>query len=145
MVPSALQNMPREWNGLSDLSFCGRVRQVALRGPLWLRRTTEVNRPVKEVFDYVDDATNLPEWNSIVEESTPSQTPIGVGTKITQRARFLGRKFESVAIVTEHVPNQRSLLKIDKPFALTITNRFEAAGRGTKSTLVAEGRAWRLL
>ena len=90
----------------------------------------------------MDDATNLPEWNSIVEESTPSQTPIGVGTKINQRARFLGRKFESVAIVTEHVPNQRSLLKIDKPFALTITNRFEAAGRGTKLTLVAEGRAW---
>lgn len=101
--------------------------------------STEVSRPVKEVFDYVDDPTNLPEWNSIVEEAKPSETPIRVGTKITQRARFLGRKIDSVALVTEHIPHQRTVLKIDKPFALTLTNRFEATGGGTKLTQIAEG------
>ena len=101
--------------------------------------STEVNRPVKEVFDYLEDQTNLPEWNSLVEEAKPSETPIRVGTKITQRARFLGRKIEAVAVVTEHVPNQRFVLKIDKPFPFTITNRFEAVGEGTKVTQVFEG------
>ncbi len=101
--------------------------------------STEINRPVQEVFEYMADQTKVPEWNSSVEESTPSETPIRVGTKMTQRARFLGRKLESVAVVTEFVPNQRFALKIDKPFQVTITNRFEAAGGGTKMTAVAEG------
>lgn len=101
--------------------------------------STEVNRPVKEVFDYVDDPTKLPEWNSVVEEAKPSETPIRVGTKITQRARFLGRKIDSVALVTEHVQNQRMRVKFDKPFALTLTYLFEAAGGGTKLTQIAEG------
>ncbi len=101
--------------------------------------STEVSRPVKEVFDYVEDQTNLPEWNSLVEEATPSETPIRVGTKISQRARFLGRKIDAVAVVTEHVPNQRFVLKIDKPFPFTITTRFEAAGDGTRLTQVLEG------
>ena len=99
---------------------------------------TEISRPVDEVFAYVDDPTNLPEWNSIVEEATPSETPVRVGTKITQRGKFLGRKIDSVQVVTEHVLNQRIVVKTDKPFPLTITNRFEAAGGGTKLTTIGE-------
>ena len=101
--------------------------------------STEVKRPVKEVFDYVDDVANLPEWNSLVEEAKASETPIRVGTKITQRARFLGRKIDAVALVTERVPNQRVASKTDKPFPFTITTRFESAGDGTKVTQVLEG------
>jgi hypothetical protein len=85
--------------------------------------STEIKRPLGEVFAYADDPTNLAEWNSIVEESKASETPVRKGTKITTRARFLGRRVDSIAEVTEHVPNQKFVQMSDKPFPLTITTR----------------------
>lgn len=101
--------------------------------------STEIQRPVAEVFSYVVDPKNLPEWNAIVEESRASETPVRVGTKITGRARFLGRKIESVNEVTELVQNERFVQKTAKPFPLTLTNMFATAGAGTKLTTVLEG------
>jgi uncharacterized protein YndB with AHSA1/START domain len=37
-----------------------------------------INRPVAEVFKYIADPSKLPEWNAIVEESRPSETPVKV-------------------------------------------------------------------
>jgi uncharacterized protein YndB with AHSA1/START domain len=98
-----------------------------------------INRPVAEVFKYISDPTKLPEWNTIVEESIPSETPIKVGTRVKQRARFLGRKLESTAEVTEHQLDKRFTTKTDKPFPLTVSTAFEAEGGGTKLVLVMEG------
>jgi uncharacterized protein YndB with AHSA1/START domain len=98
-----------------------------------------INRPVTEVFKYIADPTKLPEWNAIVEEATPSETPVKVGTRVKQRARFLGRKIESTAEVTEHEPDKRFTTKTDRPFPLTISNAFEPEGSGTKLVVVMEG------
>jgi len=98
-----------------------------------------INRPVAEVFKYIADPTKLPEWNTIVEEATPSETPVKVGTRVKQRARFLGRKIESTAEVTEHEPDKRFTTKTDRPFPLTISNAFEAEGSGTKLVVMMEG------
>src|SRR2546426_2099433 len=86
--------------------------------------STHVNRPVAEVFKYMDDPTKLPEWNSIVEEATPSETPVRVGTRVRSRARFLGRKIDSTFDVIEHEPNKRFVQKTDKPFSFKLTNTF---------------------
>jgi uncharacterized protein YndB with AHSA1/START domain len=101
--------------------------------------STHINRPLAEVFKYMDDPTKLPEWNSIVEEATPSETPVRVGTKVQMRARFLGRKIEATQEVTEHVPNMRSTIKSDRPFPAMFTNTYEAEGGGTKVVAVFEG------
>ncbi len=85
------------------------------------------------------EISELPEWNAIVEEATPSETPVKVGTRVKQRARFLGRKIESTAEVTEHEPDKRFTTKTDRPFPLTISNAFEAEGSGTKLVVVMEG------
>jgi uncharacterized protein YndB with AHSA1/START domain len=106
---------------------------------IWFEVSTEIKRPVGEVFAYVDDPSNLSEWNSIVEEARASEMPVRRGTTITTRARFLGRRIEGVSEVTEHVPNQKFVQKGDKPFPLTITNVFQAAGGGTKVTATFEG------
>ncbi len=98
----------------------------------------DINRPVDEVFAYMDDPTKLPEWNSIVEEARPSETPVRRGTMVSTRARFLGRKIESTFEVIEHVPNQKFVQRADKPFPSTITNVFEAAGTGTRVKAVLE-------
>jgi uncharacterized protein YndB with AHSA1/START domain len=101
--------------------------------------TTHINRPVAEVFKYLADPTKLPEWNSIVEEATPSETPVRVGTKIQTRARFLGRKIDSPTVVSEYELNKRYANKSEKPFPLTITNTFEAEGGGTKVVAIFDG------
>ena len=99
----------------------------------------EINRPIGEVFAYLDDPTKMPEWNSLVEEARPSETPVRRGTTISTRARVLGRKIESTLEVVEHVPNETVVQRMDKPFPFTITNVFEAAGKGTRVKTVFEG------
>jgi uncharacterized protein YndB with AHSA1/START domain len=99
---------------------------------------TEIKRPLDEVFGYAADPSNLPEWNSIVEESVASEMPLRVGAKITGKARFLGRRFEIVSEVTEYVHNQKIVQKGDKPFPTTITLLFEPVGEGTRFTTIGE-------
>ncbi len=101
--------------------------------------STEIKRPVAEVFAYMVDPKNLPEWNAIVEEARASETPLRVGSTITSRARFLGRKIESVNQVTEHIANQKFVQKTDKPFPMTISNLCGAAAGGTRVTAILEG------
>ena len=100
--------------------------------------STEIKRPLAEVFDYTVDPKNLPEWNSLVEEARASETPLRVGSTITSRVRVLGRKIESVGQVTEYTANQKVAQKADKPFPATITNVFAAADGGTKVTTTIE-------
>lgn len=101
--------------------------------------SVQINRPVAEVFNYMADPTKWPEWNSIVEESRPSETPLRVGTKIQQRGKFLGRKIESTFEVLEYEPNKRLVTKTDSPFLTKITSTFESEGGGTRVVTVIEG------
>ena len=101
--------------------------------------STHINRPVSEVFKYMSDPAKLPAWNTIVEEATPSETPVTLGTKIAVKARFLGRKIDSPSVVTEYELNKRYTNKSEKPFAVTITNTFEAEGGGTKVVAIFDG------
>ena len=101
--------------------------------------STEIKRPVAEVFSYATDPSKVPEWNAIVQENSATDTPIRVGTRVTTRARFLGRRVDSVNEVTELVQNQKFVQKTDKPFPLTLTNLFSAAPGGTKLTTILEG------
>ena len=101
--------------------------------------STHINRPVAEVFKYMTDPAKLPEWNSVVEEASATETPVRVGTKVQSKARFLGRKIEGTFVVTEHELNKRFANKAEKPFPLTVTNTFEAEGGGTKVVAIFDG------
>ncbi len=80
--------------------------------------SAHINRPLAEVFKYMADPTKLPEWNSIVEEATASETPMRVGTRVQQRARFLGRKIEWTLEVTEHELNKRFVQKTEEAISV---------------------------
>ncbi len=100
--------------------------------------SVHINRPVAEVFNYLADPTNLPEWASMFDEARPSETPIRVGTKVQTRAKFLGRKLESSFDVIEHEPNKRFVTKTDKPFPLKRADTYQSEGGGTRVVLVLE-------
>jgi uncharacterized membrane protein len=108
-----------------------------------VENSTEIARPVEEVFAYVEDLGRLPEWIDIIGESVPSETPTKVGTRVTNRIRLLGRRFENVLDVVEHVPNQKMVLRTDAPFTVMATFDFEPADGGTHfaTTLEAQPNA----
>ena len=61
-----------------------------------------IARPVEEVFAFVTDARNNPQWQASSglrrTEQIPEE-PVGVGTRITEVWRFMGIESESVGAV----------------------------------------------
>lgn len=54
-----------------------------------------VDRPIDEVFAFVGDARNRPQWDaSVISESLTSPEPIGVGSTIHTRMKTYGRVVE---------------------------------------------------
>jgi carbon monoxide dehydrogenase subunit G len=97
-----------------------------------------INRPIKEVFAYVTDARNSPQWDSgLVDIQQTPQSPVGVGTRITEVRKFLGRKMEATGEVVEYEPPTKYTRKgIGGPFPITGSLTFEPTTEGTKLTWI---------
>ncbi len=55
--------------------------------------TTLIDRPPQEVFDYMSDVTNFPQWQTdTVTAEWLSDGPIGVGSKASSVARMMRLK-----------------------------------------------------
>jgi hypothetical protein len=62
--------------------------------------TVTITRPVEEVFTYLADAENLPQWNYAIEQTRKiSPGPVGVGTVYRQTRTLPGRSQEDFEIV----------------------------------------------
>jgi|SRR5579859_5235561 len=102
--------------------------------------SVHIKRPVAEVFEYLNDPAKMPEWNSTLEEATPSETPVKVGTRIRLRARMLGRKIEGTTEVVEYEPNKRVVHRLDRPFPVKSITTFQAENGGTRLVGASEGQ-----
>jgi uncharacterized protein YndB with AHSA1/START domain len=89
----------------------------------------DIDRPVEEVFAYLSDVAREPEWNSMVDEVVPSETPLRVGSTARLKMRLLGRRIEATLKVTELEPNRRVVVKTGAPISVTDTWTFEALGQ----------------
>ena len=100
-----------------------------------------INRPVGEVFAYVEDVGNWPQWNSSMLEGEQTSTgPAGVGATSQGVSQLLGRRMEWTSEVTEYEPNRRMGLKITSgPMSIEQRLTFEPVEHGTRFTLVGEG------
>lgn len=105
--------------------------------------SVHVDRPVEEVFAYMGDPANAPEWNSSIESAAPSESPLRVGTKVRLRQKFLGRTIDPTLEITEYVPNSRLAYSFDKPIKGTGTETYESEDGGTRVTQVFEVEAGR--
>jgi uncharacterized protein YndB with AHSA1/START domain len=107
-----------------------------------IEESVEINRPLEEVFDYVANHENLPEWSGIVlEVQKETEGQLQEGDRFTVVAKFLGRRFETPFEVSAHQPPRRhSDRSMGGPFEQEYTYTFEeTAGSGTRFTQVAEG------
>jgi hypothetical protein len=101
-----------------------------------------VARPREEVFPYVADARNRPEWDEdVISEELISPEPIGVGSTIRTRMRAMGREQRYEWRITEHeAPARVGVESTSGPFPTTL--RFDLAEDrdGTQLEFTITGR-----
>lgn len=109
-----------------------------------------IGRPVGEVFDFVADQSNEPQYNpQMVRAEKITRGPVGTGTKFRSAVTSMGRTAEMLIECTGYDRPRRlasttTMQQADISYALT----FEPAGAGTRmrwSGQVNPKRAFRLL
>ncbi len=94
----------------------------------------EIARTPDDVFAYLADVSNLPEWQSGVRRVSRS------GDRIEETRSFLGREMHTtLEIVENESPCVLTLKALDGPVRFTVRHELEPAGSGTRLTVVAEG------
>ena len=106
-----------------------------------LEHSVTINRPVSEVFAYLTDVTNLPEWQGGTIDVRPeTEGATSVGSRFTQVLKFLGRRLESTLEVTEYEPDRRfSLRTLSGPVPFTVRHTLEPSDGATRIDVVGEG------
>ena len=105
------------------------------------RTSLVIRRPVEEVFTFVSNYQNSPQWVSgALEHTKISAGPIGVGTVIRTTGRTMGLRIEVTRIVTAYEPHSKYAFKSEyRQVPLTTTFLFEPVQDGTRLTIVVEG------
>jgi len=100
----------------------------------------EIAKPVHEVWEYLIEPENVPEWQaSAVSSHQISDGRMGVGTHLRDERRFLGRRAHSEVEVTEFEPERLFTLHgISGPVRFTVRHRLEDRGGHTHLEIEAE-------
>jgi uncharacterized membrane protein len=87
-----------------------------------------IDRPVSEVFAYVTDVRNVPEW----QESAESAEWIEEGSRFRERRHFMGRTAALELAVTALEPERRfDVRTVNSPVQFEIRHSFEGLDGGT--------------
>lgn len=99
-----------------------------------ITRSIHINAPVEQVFAYLDDPTNGPDWMvSMMEVS--DVTGSGVGQRYKWKYKMIGIPFQGESTVTEHVPNEHGLTENKGGIPSTFRWTFTPQQDGTKLDL----------
>ena len=103
-------------------------------------RSAVIDRPIEEVFAFVGDQTNTPQWQAgLVEVRRTSDGPIGVGTTHTIVRSFMGRRMEADNEYVAYEPNKRIAFRTTSgPVRLEASYLFESTVEGTRLTSLIE-------
>jgi uncharacterized membrane protein len=94
-----------------------------------------IARPVAEVFAYVSEVTNLPDWQESAVEAEWIEPPF----RFRERRSFLGRTAELQLEVTAYEQDRRFDVKaLLGPVCFEIGHEFSPAGGGTLLQVTAE-------
>lgn len=101
-----------------------------------------IDRPRSEVASYAADPTHAPQWYANIDSVRwRTQPPVGVGSRMTFVARFLGRRLEYTYEIVDFVPGERLVMRTARgPFAMETTYTWTDADPGkTRMTLRNRG------
>jgi len=104
-----------------------------------VEKSVSIGRPPAEVFSYVSDIRNDPNWHTDVLEASPSTEPIAKGTVFTVKVKPSMGVSEGTMTVAEFEPPTRLVLhgRMGK-MEPKLTYTFEPDGSGTRYTRVVE-------
>jgi uncharacterized membrane protein len=116
-----------------------------------LQESIEIDRPVKEVYEYIVNVENAPKWQpAVIEVKRLTEGPIRVGTQFSEVAKMMGMRVNTICAITE--------LEVDKKFGFKGSSTgpleyealytLEPSGSATRLNIVGKMRAkgfWKLL
>ena len=110
-----------------------------------LEHSLVIHRPVADVFAFVADPDNLPQWQSGLLEVEKLSGDGGLGSRHREVRSMLGRRIEQVLEVTALTPDERLDFEVvEGPLHLSVEHTFEPVGESTRITVVGHGDAGRL-
>ncbi len=100
-----------------------------------MRVSVLIARPIEDVFEFIEDARNRPQWDDSVDsEELTSPEPIGVGTTVRTTLRSMGREYVYTWEVTEHErPIRMTIQSTTGPFPTTLA--YELSERRGKTAV----------
>lgn len=103
--------------------------------------TVSIARPVREVFAFLTDGRNRPQWDTtVISEELTSEGPVGVGSTIHTRMRAMGREVDFHWLVTAFdPPNGMAIISTEGMLPTSTTFDFTASGEGCIATATIEG------
>lgn len=94
--------------------------------------STEIEAPIEEVWEFVDNPHNELLWQSnATERVVLTEGPVEKGTRIRLVDRFLGKRMDSEWEVIEHYPYHRVDRVVRGPLHLESSWRLEPIENGT--------------
>jgi len=102
-----------------------------------------IDGPLEEVWEFVSDPANNPQWQSGVTQSDQSPTgPIGVGTRVRIVRNMMGQRVEVVLETTVFEPYKQFAFKsVSGPLAVSGSIALAATDAGTELSYRATGEA----
>ena len=95
--------------------------------------TVIIRRPVEEVFAFLADFENVPQWNyAIVETTKTSPGPVGVGTTYRQTRSVPTRSEEGFEVTAFEPPRRLEIHGQIGPFRARISYLLEPTGSETR-------------
>ncbi len=105
-----------------------------------VEKSVLIQKPAKEVFDFVTAEGNYTKFQAGVVEVIESGPRNTVGSQFTEVRKFMGQEMRTTLEITEFVPNQKWAAKVVKgPVPYNVTVTYEASDGGTKYTTLVEG------
>jgi uncharacterized protein YndB with AHSA1/START domain len=107
------------------------------------QQSVVVRRPREEVFAYLADPENDPQWSSAGGTMRlTSDRPVRVGSTVRQESRFLGRRLDFALEVTAYEPSTRFGMKVTAgPIRFSGMRTLESVAEGTKVTFAGGGQS----
>jgi uncharacterized protein YndB with AHSA1/START domain len=103
------------------------------------QNTVMIARPIEDVFAFLSDLENVPEWNyAIVETRKISEGPVGVGTTYRQVRSVPSRSEERLEITAYDPPRQLEVRGQLGPFRSRLFYALNATPEGTRVTNTVE-------
>jgi uncharacterized protein YndB with AHSA1/START domain len=100
----------------------------------------DIDRPPEDVFAALTAIERLSEWQASAVEAA-AEGPLGVGARIRETRRLMGREFHVVHEVTAYDPPHRfDLQSVEGPIPLSVSHTLEPSGGGTLLEVVGEGK-----